>query len=704
MKPVAVGGPLSAEDLLRQFFEASVAQTGGSPVKTGNGWNLRCPAHDDKNPSLSVNIGRENDRLLVHCHAGCAPEDVTGALGWEMKDLWVEERKAPEPVVRRVEKRPPAKASRTVYTYVDEAERPLFEVVVERHPNGDKKVRQHAIKPDGSQAASLGNVRRVLYRLPAVLNAVRNLSPVFLVEGEKCVHAMESLGLVATTNPMGAGKWSEAYSETLRDANVYVLPDNDEPGEKHAQAVVEALNGIARNARIVRLPGLPAGGDIADWVLSGGTREEFLAVVRATQPMTGVRALPPASTHPIPELDPAARHGVFGRALDLLEPSTEAEPVAILASLMIGFGIMCGPGPHTTRGPEKFPAKDFALIVGASAKARKGTSWSITKHLLERVDNDFFSAKNLRLVTGLSTGEGLIARVRDDRAELGTTHDPRLLAIEPEWAKILRVGDRQGNNLSGVLREAWDLGPLATATKADPVSASVHHIGLLGHITVDEMLSEVSTVAIRNGFMNRHLLVYVRRQKLLSNPPELDDNAVGLLASEMREALELARTRKAVPLSREAAHMWTSMYAEVESRDPLGVVGDLTSRASAHILRLALIYALGDGAAQVGPEHLTAARALWDYSEASVTFIYGDRLSDPVAQRLLEALRAAGVEGLPARKQFEVLGGNVNAERREAAVRLLVRMGLAHEVASEPGPKGGRPSVVLYPGSAPLPS
>lgn len=592
-------------------------------------------------------------------------------------------------------------ATSHTYTYVDEASRPLFDVVVECDPDGRTTVQQHAIDPSGTRGQTLGSSRLVLYRLPAIIQAARALTPIFVVQGERSAEAVESLGLVATTSPVGRS-WSEAYSETLRGAIVIIVPDNDSTGERHAKEVLASLDGVAQSVRIARIPDLPASGNVADWVERGGSREQFLELM--VKPRVSVAARPmaaPASDLPEPQLHPDARHGIFGRVLDVLEPSTEAEPAAILASLMVGFGAMCGPGPHTTRGPERFPAKDYALIVGASAKARKGTSWSIARGFLERVDNDFFSSKTLRLVTGLSTGEGLIARVRDDRIDPGGQHDPRLLAVETEFAKVLRVNDRQGNSLSPVLREAWDLGPLGSATKNEPVSSSVHHVCLIGHITIDELLSELDTVSIRNGFANRFVVCFASRKKLLSNPPELDETQVGLLAYDLRQALQAARGRQAMHLTPEASHMWAAIYPEIESRDVGGVVGDLTSRATAHILRLAVIYALADNCARVEPQHLVAAQAMWQYSEDSLRYIFGDKLGDPVAQRLLEALNTAGPDGLSATKQFELFARKITAERRQAAVQTLTRLGLAHERTGSVGPSGGRASSVLHLGPAP---
>jgi len=113
----------------------------------------------------------------------------------------------------------------------------------------------------------------VLYRLPELLK--RDTETIFVCEGEKDVHSLEALGLLATCNAMGAGKWRPEYSETLRGRSVVILPDNGAPGKKHAAVVSAALFSEAGSVRIVELPGLPANGDFTDWRNAGGTLESL---------------------------------------------------------------------------------------------------------------------------------------------------------------------------------------------------------------------------------------------------------------------------------------------------------------------------------------------------------------------------------------------------------------------------------------------
>jgi len=177
---------------------------------------------------------------------------------------------APEPA--RVESPETPKPSKTpakivsTYDYRDEAGVLLMQAV-RMEP---KTFRQR--RPDGDGWAwSVKDVRQVPYRLPELMAAPD--ATVYLVEGEKDADRLAALGLVATTNAGGAGKWTAAHSEFLRGRRVVVLPDNDTAGQAHAKKVLKSLRGIATDVRVVELPGLPEKGDVSDWLDAGGSVE-----------------------------------------------------------------------------------------------------------------------------------------------------------------------------------------------------------------------------------------------------------------------------------------------------------------------------------------------------------------------------------------------------------------------------------------------
>jgi hypothetical protein len=225
---------------------------------TGPGRNgsWRCPAHEDSSPSLSVT--ETDDKVLVHCHAGCATEAVLAALDLTLADLHD----------RRPEKNN-GRAIVSTYDYTDEAGELLFQVVrytpktfVQRRPDGA-----------GEWIWKLGNVRRVLYRLPELIEAKALGIPIFVTEGEKDADALVRAGQAATTNPAGAGKWRAEYVDLLEGAaEVIVVADRDEPGRKHAEEVRQSLVGKVGSLHVVE----PAvGKDAADHLAAGRTVDDF---------------------------------------------------------------------------------------------------------------------------------------------------------------------------------------------------------------------------------------------------------------------------------------------------------------------------------------------------------------------------------------------------------------------------------------------
>lgn len=210
----------------------------------------------------------------MHCHAGCDQSAVVDAL--KKRGLW--------PEVERTEKPRPAKAEKVkkqivaTYDYVDPDTGEVKLQVVRYEP---KDFRQR--RPDGSGgwSWSVPASQRILYNLPVVASSNKL---VCVVEGEKDVEALTSLGVVATCNPGGAGKWQGDYTRSLVGRDVLILPDNDEAGEKHAELVASSLYGQARSVRVVRLPGLPPKGDVSDWVAAGGTRAALGALYNEAAP------------------------------------------------------------------------------------------------------------------------------------------------------------------------------------------------------------------------------------------------------------------------------------------------------------------------------------------------------------------------------------------------------------------------------------
>lgn len=225
-------------------------------------WMARCPAHEDRNPSLS--ISEKDGKTLLNCHAGCSVESIVSAVGLQMSDLFNDGPKTQRQIV-------------ATYDYTDESGALLYQTV--RYEPKDFRQR----RPDGKGEWiwSLGNTRRVLYRLPEVLKA----RCVVIVEGEKDADTGRQLGLAFTCNPHGsAGKWKPEYSGLLKRKRVVVIADADAPGVAHARDVVRSLVGVAECVRLIEA--LPQAKDLSEWIEKGGTREQLDSLIREAPELT----------------------------------------------------------------------------------------------------------------------------------------------------------------------------------------------------------------------------------------------------------------------------------------------------------------------------------------------------------------------------------------------------------------------------------
>lgn len=205
-----------------------------------------CPAHQDRHPSARWNPEKQT-WFCDACKGGGGWRDLAQRLGLE---------------VRAAAGEPPPGEVEAVYDYRDPSGRLVFQVLRKR----GKTFACRQPLPGGGWVWSLAGVERVLYRLPETLAAARGGAVVFVVEGEKDADRLAALGLAATTNAGGAGKWRAAYSAALRSTRVVIVPDRDVAGSRHAETVRASLQGVAAEVRVLALEGLPEKGDVSDWI------------------------------------------------------------------------------------------------------------------------------------------------------------------------------------------------------------------------------------------------------------------------------------------------------------------------------------------------------------------------------------------------------------------------------------------------------
>ena len=303
---------------------------------------------------------------------------------------------------------------------------------------------------------------------------------------------------------------------------------------------------------------------------------------------------------------------------------------------------------------------------------------------------------------GLSTGEGLIYHVRDSRTEerpekedgkpTGDTvevvvdpgvTDKRRIVVETEFSTVLQTMTRQGNVLTGTIRQAWDGDTLQTMTRSAPLRATGTHISMIGHITPADVARYMQETDMWNGFANRMLWVNAERARLLPSGGQMPN--VSTFVQTLHERVVEARKGGLIRRTPEAEVVWAAVYPALSTRPP-GLYGALTGRAEAQVLRLSLLWALLDGLREIRVSHLLAALACREFAEATVRFLFGDRTGDGRMDKILFALRAAEV-GLTRTQISDLFGRNEKSTTIEFALERLAAGGLA---SKETGQTGGR--------------
>ena len=236
----------------------------GAVKKTANGYQARCPAHDDRNPSLSIKEEEPGGKVLLNCHADCATEDVANALGLEMSDLFPDHR--PSPSVATSPRRLVA-----TYEYRDETGKVLY------------KKKRYEPKTFTFEPR-LNGIERVPYRLPEVIRAAALGVQIWVVEGEADVERLEAEGLVATTGG-GAKNWRPEWAQYFEGAKfVEVVADNDAPGWEHARQVAESLRPVVKDVKTWVYDSPKVGADISDLLDDGKDLDDLAAITSFPSP------------------------------------------------------------------------------------------------------------------------------------------------------------------------------------------------------------------------------------------------------------------------------------------------------------------------------------------------------------------------------------------------------------------------------------
>lgn len=432
------------------------------PLQNGAGWMARCPAHEDRRPSLSVSAG-EDGRALVHCHAGCPALSVCSALGLTLGDLMVADEMPLKPKRRSKPAKLFTTASEAVvslerrhgkrsasWTYHDAAGLPVCLVVRWDTPEG-KDIRP-VVRDGGGWRVGGMATPRPLYRLPDLAEAKR----VYICEGEKAADAARTLGLVATTSAHGAKSPEKSDWSPLAGKECVLLPDNDEPGEEYAETVEAILGKLSQPAvvRVVRLPGLPSHGDMADWVADRAdvSADESRATVERLVDAVEVVKQAPASRSP-DRYVPFPVDALPAPLCEFVEAGAKSigcDPAFIALPLLSAVAAAIGTSRclHLKNGWTA-PAILWSAIVGESGSAKTPAFQLVMKPLrrLQVEAMERFVEQQKEHEVDLAIYEKALADWKRNR----NTDDPPPEKPEPPAAKRYFVGDTTVEALSPIL-------------------------------------------------------------------------------------------------------------------------------------------------------------------------------------------------------------------------------------------------------------
>jgi hypothetical protein len=457
-----------------------------------------------------------------------------------------------------------------------------------------------------------------------------------------------------------AAQLSEGQVKTLKRhgvKSVTICLDPDSAGDRGIESCCRQLSEAGIKALVA--PRLPDGQDPDEFIQQHGVdawREHIAKAVQDSR--ESIEDDCDFEIKTWPTLPPAVLTGIAGEVVELATRKSEADPAAVLATFICRAAAEFGPKPYIMVGDSRHSARVNAVIVGNSAKARKGTSGKPIIRIFRFDSQDEAADSPLLYVPAretpgpLSSGEGLIYAVRDEVkawqvnkktgegkwivSDPGVT-DKRLFVLDEELAAALKCTKREGNTLSVVIRSAFDDGNFSPLTKNNRIEAHGAHIVIVSHITLSELHYLLDETEALNGFANRFLWICSRRQKLVELPEPMPEFEVRRIQRELLKIMAAVRSFGRLDMSKAARDYGVSIYENLSSEQP-GLVGCVVNRGEALVLRLALIYALLSASDTIEVEHLESALAFWSYAKQSSEYIFNGRQSNPVAQKILDAV------------------------------------------------------------------
>jgi hypothetical protein len=404
-----------------------------------------------------------------------------------------------------------------------------------------------------------------------------------------------------------------------------------------------------------------------------------------------------ANGFPAPMGEPAFR-GLAGEVVQILEPQNEICREALLVQFLVSIGNAIGGGPH--KGDHYL--NEYVCLVGETGEGKGGSLRSVL-HCVWHTDPTWRNCEQ----SGISTGEGLIDCVRDERITL-RGKEPRIIPGVADKRVYLRIEEfslitshiERGGNLSQRLDEFWDHQPVVkTVTKTDPIKATGAHMSMIAHVTPSELQEVLRPREIRNGFGNRIVWVATKAIKPVANPKIIDWSDHSEIVNRLQEIMKQFHDPTEIDFSPRGFQVWQNWYNDYskQKRFLKGSHVKLLSRWKAHIMRIAMTFAVLDAKRRIDECHIQAAWAVWEYSCNTIRWAFPQSLEDtgiisgcsPIVQKRATKLLAALAEnsngGLTRSQISLVLGNNLKPHELSEVLDAVYQRGLVEEILPEGG-------------------
>lgn len=654
-----------------------------------------CPAHDDNKQSLSHSCN--DGKILLHCHAGCTIDEIVNALGIKTTDLFEEEpeKKSTMNIVAK-------------YSYFDENKNLAYQVV----RLSPKSFRQRRPDGKGGWLWNMRGIKPLPYKLLELKAALANSETVFVVEGEKDADNLAALGLTATCNHGGAGKWTQAHSEYFKaGVNVVILPDNDESGREHAAKVANQLMKQGCRVKVVDLPGLQEKGDVSDWLAAGGTKKELLALVNNTahwEPGTAkvyeietqfeidADKLKNAGA---PQLDEWP-DGLFRDYIDYFSQATDAPHEFLFCSALQAASTACGHDLYYLKyGAGRLYSNLWLLLIAGSSFFRKTTALMRCKDVLQ-------AARPAALMPDRLTPESFYESL--------STNPAGLFVISEFGAFLASFAKSYMTGFKADLTELYDCPAYFKRRRKNKRGEVVEFtidrpiISIFAGSTIDWLVETLKDSDAGSGFLPRFLFCAVteRRNKIQimpraveAAPPELIkqlDSMSKIMGNiEFNEKSRAYKTYESFFM-----HLMEELNNCNENKT---VMAGFISRLQTYALKLALVFEAAQSARNestvvktFSTESMTWACCITDYFYKNMRYLLKNELlfteADKMRKKVFDIMRQNG-GSMKSRDLMRKL--RMMKKQFDEIVDTLTATGELIEVDMSTTAKGGRPGKKL---------